>query len=205
MISVRSLSKRHGDRAVLVGVTAEVARGETIAIVGPSGGGKSTLLRCLNYLERFDAGEVAIAGVTLTPATPTSGPVLRALRTRVGMVFQQFHLFPHLTALDNIALAPRVVKRIARAAAHDRAQALRLALPPMTNDFVSLLKDSSLVSVITVIELTKRMTIAAVDLRGWLVPGLLCAGLYLMLSFPLSELARRLERRLARDQRPQAL
>ena len=124
MISVRSLSKRHGDRAVLVGVTAEVARGETIAIVGPSGGGKSTLLRCLNYLERFDAGEVAIAGVTLTPATPTSGPVLRALRTRVGMVFQQFHLFPHLTALDNIALAPRVVKRIARAAAHDRAQAL---------------------------------------------------------------------------------
>jgi polar amino acid transport system substrate-binding protein len=84
-------------------------------------------------------------------------------------------------------------------------QALRLALPPMTNDFVSLLKDSSLVSVITVIELTKRMTIAAVDMRGWLVPGLLCAAFYLALSFPLSELARRLERRLARDQRPQAL
>jgi polar amino acid transport system substrate-binding protein len=84
-------------------------------------------------------------------------------------------------------------------------QALRLALPPMTNDFVSLLKDSSLVSVITVIELTKRMTIAAVDMRGWLVPGLACAALYLALSFPLSELARRLERRLARDQRPHAL
>jgi polar amino acid transport system substrate-binding protein len=84
-------------------------------------------------------------------------------------------------------------------------QALRLALPPMTNDFVSLLKDSSLVSVITVIELTKRMTIAAVDLRGWLVPGLLCAAMYLALSFPLSELARRLERRLSRDQRPLAL
>jgi polar amino acid transport system substrate-binding protein len=84
-------------------------------------------------------------------------------------------------------------------------QALRLALPPMTNDFVSLLKDSSLVSVITVIELTKRMTIAAVDMRDWLVPGVACATLYLALSFPLSELARRLERRLARDQRPQAL
>ncbi len=84
-------------------------------------------------------------------------------------------------------------------------QALRLALPPMTNDFVSLLKDSSLVSVITVIELTKRMTIAAVDMRGWLVPGLACAALYLALSLPLSELARRLERRLARDTRPQAL
>ena len=84
-------------------------------------------------------------------------------------------------------------------------QALRLALPPMTNDFVSLLKDSSLVSVITVIELTKRMTIAAVDMRGWLVPGIACAGFYLALSLPLSELARRLERRLARDSRPQAL
>ena len=84
-------------------------------------------------------------------------------------------------------------------------QALRLALPAMTNDFVSLLKDSSLVSVITVIELTKRMTIAAVDLRGWVVPGILCAAFYLVLSFPLSELARRLERRLSRDQRPHAL
>jgi polar amino acid transport system substrate-binding protein len=84
-------------------------------------------------------------------------------------------------------------------------QALRLALPPMTNDFVSMLKDSSLVSVITVIELTKRMSIAAVDLRGWLVPGIACAAFYLALSLPLSELARRLERRLARDQRPQAL
>jgi polar amino acid transport system substrate-binding protein len=84
-------------------------------------------------------------------------------------------------------------------------QALRLALPAMTNDFVSLLKDSSLVSAIAVIELTKRMTIAAVDLRGWLVPGLACAALYMALSFPLSELARRLERRLARDQRPLAL
>jgi polar amino acid transport system substrate-binding protein len=84
-------------------------------------------------------------------------------------------------------------------------QALRLALPPMTNDFVSLLKDSSLVSVITVIELTKRMTIAAVDMRSWLVPGIACALMYLALSLPLSELARRLERRLARDPRPQAL
>ena len=84
-------------------------------------------------------------------------------------------------------------------------QALRLALPPMTNDFVSLLKDSSLVSVITVVELTKRMTIAAVDMRGWLIPGILCAALYLALSLPLSELARMLERRLARDRRPLAL
>ena len=67
----------------------------------------------------------------------------------------------------------------------------------MTNDFVSLLKDSSLVSVLTVIELTKRMTIAAVEIRSWLVPGLLCAALYFAMSFPLSLLSRRLEKRLA--------
>jgi len=84
-------------------------------------------------------------------------------------------------------------------------QALRLALPPMTNDFVSLLKDSSLVSVITVIELTKQMQIAAADLRSWLVPGIACAAFYLLLSLPLSELARWLERRLGGDHRPHAL
>jgi ABC-type polar amino acid transport system ATPase subunit len=120
VISVRTLCKRHGAREVLSGVTATVDRGETIAVVGPSGGGKSTLLRCLNYLEGFDAGEVEIAGVALRPGMASGDPALRRLRARVGMVFQQFNLFPHLSALDNIALAPRVVKRIDRAAA-DRA------------------------------------------------------------------------------------
>jgi polar amino acid transport system substrate-binding protein len=75
-------------------------------------------------------------------------------------------------------------------------QAVRVALPGMANDFIALLKDSSLVSVITVVELTKQMTITAVDVRGWLAPGLLCAALYLALSYPLSRLASRLERRL---------
>jgi ABC-type polar amino acid transport system ATPase subunit len=124
VISVRSLSKRHGEREVLVGVTATVERGETIAIVGPSGGGKSTLLRCLNYLEGFDAGEVEIAGLALRPGMAGGDPALRRLRTRVGMVFQQFNLFPHLTALDNITLAPRVVKRASRGDAEAAARAL---------------------------------------------------------------------------------
>jgi polar amino acid transport system substrate-binding protein len=78
-------------------------------------------------------------------------------------------------------------------------QALRVALPGVTNDFIALLKDSSLVSVITVVELTKRMTITAVDVRSWALPGLLCAGLYLAMSYPLSRLARRLERLLSGD------
>ena len=121
MISVRTLSKAHGARRVLPDVSAEISRGETIAIVGPSGGGKSTLLRCLNALDTFDAGEVDIAGVQLRAGMGGAGERLRALRTRVGMVFQQFHLFPHMTALDNIALAPVVVRGVARGAAIERA------------------------------------------------------------------------------------
>ena len=114
MISVRTLSKRHGDRRVLVGVNAEVTKGETIAIVGPSGGGKSTLLRCLNYLETFDEGAVDICGFELRPHMhgAEARRKLRAMRTKVGMVFQQFNLFPHLTAIENIMLAPRVVRAV---------------------------------------------------------------------------------------------
>jgi len=81
-------------------------------------------------------------------------------------------------------------------------QSFRNALPALTNDFVALLKDSSLVSVITVVELTKRMTIAAVDLRDWVMPGLACAALYFAMSFPLSRLALSLERKLAHDSHP---
>jgi ABC-type polar amino acid transport system ATPase subunit len=121
VISVRTLSKSHGDRVVLENVSAEVTKGETIAIVGPSGGGKSTLLRCLNYLETFDKGEVTIAGFELRPNMKNAARTLRAMRSRVGMVFQQFNLFPHLTAIDNITLAPRVVKHTSVHEAENRA------------------------------------------------------------------------------------
>jgi ABC-type polar amino acid transport system ATPase subunit len=113
VISVRKLSKQHGDLRVLVDVTADVGKGETIAIVGPSGGGKSTLLRCMNYLETFDQGEIDIAGFKLAPGMGRAhAQTLREMRSKVGMVFQQFNLFPHLTALENITLAPRVVRKV---------------------------------------------------------------------------------------------
>ena len=126
MISVRGLSKRHGARKVLEDVTVDVAAGETIAIVGPSGGGKTTLLRCLNYLEPFDAGHVDIAGFHLVPRMRgvTARETLRRLRAKVGMVFQQYQLFPHLTALANITLAPRVVHGLAPGDAEARARTL---------------------------------------------------------------------------------
>ena len=113
IIRITGLCKRHGGRSVLEGVSAEVAAGDTIAVVGPSGAGKSTLLRCLNYLEPFDEGEVDIAGHQLSPGMGRDRAhrvLLRRMRASVGMVFQQFNLFPHLCALENITLAPRLVR-----------------------------------------------------------------------------------------------
>ncbi len=124
IVRVRGLQKSFGTRQVLRGIDAEVARGETIALVGPSGGGKSTFLRCLNGLTSFDAGTVEVAGLTLAPRTPPDAAVLRPLRARVGLVFQGFHLFPHLTALQNVCVAPVHVKREPRDAVEKKARAL---------------------------------------------------------------------------------
>jgi ABC-type polar amino acid transport system ATPase subunit len=124
ILSVKGLHKAHGSRQVLRGIDAEVAASETIALVGPSGGGKSTFLRCLNGLNSFDAGEVRIAGFTLAPRTPPDAPALLPLRARVGMVFQGFHLFPHLSALENVCLAPMQVRREDRTAVEQRARGL---------------------------------------------------------------------------------
>jgi len=115
-----------GGTEALRGIDFTVARGEVIAIVGPSGSGKTTLLRALNYLTPFTAGEVEIAGQRLRPGMDerVDATLLRAVRTRVGMVFQAFHLFPHLTALGNIMEAPRHVLKLGAAEARERAETL---------------------------------------------------------------------------------
>ena len=123
-VKVEGLRKAHGVRQVLRGIDAEVNKGETIALVGPSGGGKSTFLRCLNGLTSFDAGTVRVAGVELRARTSPDAPQLRALRARVGMVFQSLNLFPHLTALENVALAPVYVRGEPAANARTRAAEL---------------------------------------------------------------------------------
>jgi ABC-type polar amino acid transport system ATPase subunit len=119
MISIRGLHKAYEKRSVLAGVSAEVKTGSVIALVGGSGSGKSTLLRCLNGLETFDAGSIEVAGHTLLPGNPRA--TLDALRADVGMLFQDYQLFPHLSVLDNVTLAPRVVRKLQRSEAEQSA------------------------------------------------------------------------------------
>jgi ABC-type polar amino acid transport system ATPase subunit len=108
MIVVDNLVKRHGQNEVIRGISLNVARGEIAAVIGPSGGGKSTFLRCLNGLEPFQAGTVRVGTHALTPETHPSrdGALLQKVRRTVGFVFQQFNLFPHLNVMENLIEAP---------------------------------------------------------------------------------------------------
>jgi len=125
-IAVDAIRKEFGGRPVLDGVTLEVGRGETVALIGPSGGGKSTILRCINGLTSFEGGEVRVGPHALRPgpARGANGQTARAIRRLVGMVFQDFRLFPHLTAIQNLTLAPMQVLGLHRHEAVARARAL---------------------------------------------------------------------------------
>lgn len=128
MISVQHVNKSFGNSAALRDISFDVSESELTAIIGPSGCGKSTLLRCLNGLELFDSGVVKIGSFTLERhnETPTKklNTTLRHLREEVGMVFQSFNLFPHLTALENVIKAPMVVKKMSRTEAEERGRKL---------------------------------------------------------------------------------
>jgi len=119
MIEIRDLSKWYGDFQVLKSCTLSIAPGEVVVVCGPSGSGKSTLIKCVNGLEPFEKGEIVVDGFKVARADE-----LKRLRTRIGMVFQSLELYPHLTALDNICLAPRVVLERNRGEAESRARAL---------------------------------------------------------------------------------
>lgn len=126
MISVRSLSKRFGTHQVLDGLDLQVNRGETFVLLGPSGCGKTTLLRCLNGLEWPDSGEIEVDGIALRPDMARDEKIrnVRAIRQKCGMVFQQFHLFPHYAVLDNLTLAPIHVKKMKAADARENGMRL---------------------------------------------------------------------------------
>ncbi|MGO4308158.1 amino acid ABC transporter ATP-binding protein [Cupriavidus sp. RAF12] len=118
LIAIDQVHKSFGSNQVLKGVSLMVEPGEVIAIIGKSGSGKSTLLRCINGLETIDAGAITVAGAHLAD----SELQLRALRLKVGMIFQQFNLFPHLSAGRNVMLSPMVVKGVPEARARELAE-----------------------------------------------------------------------------------
>ena len=119
-IVFRDVNKWFGKLHVLRDINLAIGAGEVVVVCGPSGSGKSTLIRCVNGLERVQGGDIAVLGASVT----ARGVNLPALRTRVGMVFQSFNLFPHMTALQNIMLAPKKVRKLSHAEAEKAARAL---------------------------------------------------------------------------------
>ncbi|CAI1055214.1 Arginine transport ATP-binding protein ArtM [Serratia grimesii] len=120
MIRVHNLQKQFGDSHVLRGISCEIAANEVICVIGPSGSGKSTFLRCINALETLSGGEILVNGF----AIHSQKTDLNKMRESVGMVFQRFNLFPHMTVLENIIMAPMGVKKLSRNDATLRAEAL---------------------------------------------------------------------------------
>ena len=120
LLSAKGLQKRFGTLDVLRGVDVDIHGGEVVVVIGPSGSGKSTFLRCLNLLETPTGGDIGFEGVSILGA----GKGINKLRERMGMVFQQFNLFPHLSVLENVCIAPMKVKKTPRAKAEARAMEL---------------------------------------------------------------------------------
>ena len=130
IIAVRNLSKHFDDFTALSDISLDVNRSEVLCLIGPSGSGKSTLLRCLNFLEEYDEGDVRLDGDLIgwkdgdsAARKALTGEALRTQRQQIGMVFQHFHLWPHMSALDNVAEALISVKRLSRSEARAKAHA----------------------------------------------------------------------------------
>ena len=135
LIKVKDLHKTFGQLEVLKGIDEEIFKGEVISVIGPSGGGKSTFLRCLNLLEVPEKGSVVFEGEDITVLK--KGKDLDEIRQKIGMVFQQFNVFPHLSVLDNITLAPELEKKISKKDAEEKAYALlkQVGLEDKANEY----------------------------------------------------------------------
>ncbi len=133
MIEVDNIDKFFGDFQALKGINMLVGKQEVVVVIGPSGSGKSTLIRCINRLEKHDRGRIVVDGVELSEDVRN----IQEIRRETGMVFQSFNLFPHLTVLDNITLAPRQVRRVPKAEAEATAMELleRVKIPDQARKF----------------------------------------------------------------------
>jgi polar amino acid transport system ATP-binding protein len=133
VLAYTDVTKRYGDFQALAGISMEVHKGEVVCLIGPSGSGKSTALRCTNALEVTNGGEIRFDGVPL----PTDESGMRQVRQRMGMVFQNFELFPHKTAIENVMIGPTTVLKMSTAAARQRAVALleKVGLSDKANNF----------------------------------------------------------------------
>ena len=133
LVELETIRKSFGDNVVLDGIDLTIDRGEAIVVAGPSGSGKSTMLRCINGLEPVDSGHIRFDGQSVDAA----GKGIYRLRAEIGMVFQQFNLFPHKTVLENIVLAPTEVKGVPRDEARERARKLldRVGIPQKADDY----------------------------------------------------------------------
>ena len=133
MIEIKNVSKRFGDFKVLSDINETVERGQTMVICGPSGSGKSTLLRCVNGLEPYQEGEIIVDGVSLSDPKTN----LYKLRENIGMVFQRFELYPHMTVLQNISLAPMKVRKWSKDRAQKKAMELleRVGIPEKAQSY----------------------------------------------------------------------
>jgi ABC-type polar amino acid transport system ATPase subunit len=133
MIEIKNVSKWYGDFQVLSGINETIDRGQTVVICGPSGSGKSTLLRCINGLEPYQKGEITVEGISLSDPKTN----LYKVRRKIGMVFQKFELYPHMTVLHNITLAPMKVLKKSKQEAEKRAIALleRVGIPEKAKEY----------------------------------------------------------------------
>ena len=133
MIDAQDVRKRFGDFEALRGISTRIRQGEVVVIVGPSGSGKSTFIRTINRLERHDGGRIAVDGIELTDDIRN----IEKIRSEIGMVFQSFNLFPHLTVLDNVTLAPRNVRRWPRKKSEEIAMRLleRVGIPEQAKKY----------------------------------------------------------------------
>jgi len=137
VIEIKNLYKSYGQNEILHEISIHIKKGEVVSIIGPSGSGKSTLLRCINKLEDFNKGEILIEGVNINDLNTN----INEIRKNIGMVFQQFNLFPHKTILENIILAPSLVKGIGQKEVIAKAKSLleRVGLSDKINEYPSTL------------------------------------------------------------------